>query len=199
MPYLPPVRQQSPPGKHGKARQGKRPGLRARPGQPLPFVIRFAPILAALALAGCGSTDGAETSRRHDNLRGADADNTAWEQRDGFRCSVASVTDGDTLRCAEREADGRQIRVRLSGIAARETDGSCSPGHPCPDASPEAATAALVDLAAGQALQCSDEGRTYGRRAGFCRRVSDGADISCAMLASGTVARWERYWRDHRC
>ena len=48
------------------------------------------------------------------------------------------VNDGDTLRCQ----DGR--RVRLHAIAARETVGSCSPGHPCPSASASASKAALV-------------------------------------------------------
>lgn len=38
-------------------------------------------------------------------------------------CVVASITDGDTLRCR----DG--TRIRLHAVAARERDGSCSPGH----------------------------------------------------------------------
>ena len=42
-----------------------------------------------------------------------------------FECHVSEVHDGDTLRCA----DG--TRVRLHAVAAREIDGSCSPGHPC--------------------------------------------------------------------
>jgi endonuclease YncB( thermonuclease family) len=110
-----------------------------------------------------------------------------------FACRVRSVHDGDTLTCS----DG--LRVRLAGIDARETDGSCAPGHPCAEAPPEAATAALEHLALGWDLICQDEGRTYNRRAGFCRRSADGLDISCAMLASGTVAKWARYWRGHRC
>lgn len=142
--------------------------------------------LIALALAGCGSAEGV-------------SDNTEEKQRAGFRCTVASITDGDTLRCAELEADGKQIRVRLSGIAARERDGSCSPNHPCPAATPEEAAGTLALIAEGQALDCSDEGRTYGRRAAFCRRVSDGLDVSCAMVASGTVERWDRHWQGHRC
>lgn len=126
-------------------------------------------------------------------------DNSGQEQARGdLRCTVASVTDGDTWRCEERGADGRQIRIRLSGIAARERDGSCSPGHPCPAASAEAATAALAVLIEGQALDCQPNGSTYGRVAAFCRRP-DGVDVSCAMLDSGTVARWDRYWQDHAC
>jgi endonuclease YncB( thermonuclease family) len=115
-----------------------------------------------------------------------------------FTCTVASVHDGDTLRCLERGPDGRQVCLRISGIDARELDGTCAPGHPCASAPPEAATAALERLVAGQRLQCEFEGYTYRRMAGFCRNAA-GVDVSCAMLASGTVAKWARYWGDHRC
>lgn len=148
-------------------------------------MIRSASLLA-IALAGCSGGPVAL------------ADESTGDQPGSFRCTVASITDGDTLRCRETETDGRQIRVRLSGIAARERDGSCSPGHPCPDATAEAATAALRELVTGDTLACAEEGRTYGRRAAFCR-TSAGLDVSCAMLASGTVLRWDRYWRDRAC
>jgi endonuclease YncB( thermonuclease family) len=115
-----------------------------------------------------------------------------------FSCTVASVTDGDTFRCAETGADGRQIRVRLAGIAARERDGTCLVGHPCPTASADAATAEMERLASGQVLSCDPNGTTFGRIAAFCVR-SDGTDLSCAMIESGTVERWDRYWGAHRC
>jgi endonuclease YncB( thermonuclease family) len=114
-----------------------------------------------------------------------------------FSCTVASITDGDTLRCAERGPDGRAIRVRLSGIDARERDGSCAVGHPCASSSAESATAELHRLASGRVLSCQPDGSTYGRIAAFCR--AGGVDLSCAMLDSGTVAKWDRYWRDHYC
>ena len=117
---------------------------------------------------------------------------------EAFSCTVASVTDGDTFRCAETGADGRQIRVRLSGVAARERDGSCSPGHPCPAASAEAATAELRRLALSEMLTCRDVGSTYGRVAAFCERP-DGVDLSCAMVESGSALKWERYWDGHSC
>lgn len=120
------------------------------------------------------------------------------ERTEFFSCTVSSITDGDTLRCIERGADGRAIRIRVSGIAARERDGSCTAGHPCPDAPPEAATAALERLAGGDRLQCQPVGTTYGRVAAFCHN-SAGVDLSCGMLASGTVAKWDRHWGDHRC
>lgn len=117
---------------------------------------------------------------------------------EAFPCTVASVTDGDTLRCHESDGRGRAIRVRLSGVAARERDGSCSPGHPCPNASAGAATAELEALALGQELSCRNVGETYGRIAAFCSRA-DGVDLSCAMVASGTALKWDRYWGWHRC
>ncbi len=120
------------------------------------------------------------------------------EPRNSFVCTVASITDGDILRCVEQGPDGRAIRIRLSGIAAREPDGTCKQGHPCSDAPPEAATAALERLAGGEKLQCQAVGTTYGRVAAFCRN-SAGIDLSCGMLASGTVAKWNRHWGSHRC
>lgn len=120
------------------------------------------------------------------------------EAEERFSCTVASITDGDTLRCAERGSDGRAIRVRLSGIAARERDNSCSPGHPCPDASSEASTTALERLAAGEELSCRAVGTTYGRVAAFCENGS-GVDLSCAMVQGGYAAKWDRYWGAHRC
>lgn len=109
-----------------------------------------------------------------------------------FICTVSSITDGDTFRC------GEGTRIRLSGVAARETDGSCSPGHPCPEASAEAATSALRGIAAGQVLTCRSVGETYGRVAAFCKR-QDGVDLSCAMIDTRTVEKWSRYWGFHRC
>ena len=109
-----------------------------------------------------------------------------------FACTVASITDGDTLRCT----DG--TRVRIAGINAREHDGNCNVGAPCPSASPGEATAALSALASGQMLACEANGTTYNRIAAFCRTAA-GVDVSCAMLNGGTVARWDRHWHGHRC
>jgi len=141
-------------------------------------------LVSALVLASCGQA-------------AADRANSVISAN-GFTCTVASITDGDTWRCRETDTAGRQLRVRLSGVNARERDGSCGSGHPCPSAPPEAATAALTRLAAGQVLSCRRVGSTHGRIAAFCRR-SDGVDLSCAMVASGTVARWDRHWGRHRC
>ncbi|MDB5692989.1 MAG: hypothetical protein JWO81_2052 [Alphaproteobacteria bacterium] len=109
-----------------------------------------------------------------------------------FSCTVAYVHDGDTFGCT----DGKRIGV--AGTDARELDGSCLPGHPCPGALPEQATAALGRLIDGQTLSCEASGPPRSRIAAFCRR-SDGKDVSCAMLESGTVARWDLNWGAHRC
>ena len=69
-----------------------------------------------------------------------------------FECTPIRVWDGDgPVWCAEGP------RIRVSGVAARETDGSCRPGHPCPDADPETAKATLVDLV-GNKVATSREG-----------------------------------------
>ena len=105
---------------------------------------------------------------------------------DRFFCQVASITDGDTLRCA----DG--TRVRLHAVAARESDESCSPGHPCPSASGAAATATLEQLAGGQGLQCAPTGTSYNRVTAICSNEA-GVEVNCAMIQSGTALIWPRY------
>ena len=109
-----------------------------------------------------------------------------------FTCRVAQITDGDTLRCTNG------TRVRIAGINSRELDGTCNVGAPCPAASAREATSALSALARGQVLDCKSNGKTYNRIAAFCR-TTGGIDLSCAMLDSGTVARWDRHWAGHRC
>lgn len=104
-----------------------------------------------------------------------------------FACDVAYVNDGDTLRCR----DG--TRVRLHAIAARETDGSCSPGHPCPAASAAVSTAALTRLA-GNRITCIRTGQSYERVTAICHNTS-GVEINCAMVESGAALIWDRFNR----
>lgn len=64
-----------------------------------------------------------------------------------FACTVTKVHDGDgPIWCAEGP------RIRLTAIAARELDETCSPGHPCPAASGASAQQALERLALGRTL-----------------------------------------------
>jgi endonuclease YncB( thermonuclease family) len=125
-----------------------------------------------------------------------------------FTCTPVRVWDGDgPIWCAEGP------RVRLAGIAAREMDGTCSPGHPCPDASALVARDALVRLLGrpvgtsreghvlvrGPALKCRSDGDGKGKRTSAWCTSPIGGDLSCAMVRGGWAARWERYWRERRC
>lgn len=103
--------------------------------------------------------------------------------------------------------------MRLSGIAAREMDGSCSAGHPCPQADPVASRDYLAGLVGrvtgtlrtghvavkGPTMSCVSVGGAGGRRtAAFCTSPRTG-DLSCAMVRAGYAERWDRYWKTHTC
>ena len=103
-----------------------------------------------------------------------------------FLCDVSSITDGDTLRCA----DG--TRIRLHAVAARESDETCKSGHPCPSASAASATAMLSQLASGQTLQCEQTGTSYNRVTAICWNQQN-TEINCAMVNSGTTVVWPRF------
>lgn len=61
-----------------------------------------------------------------------------------FQCTPVAVYDGDgPVWCAEGP------HIRLSGIAAREMDGTCRSNQPCPAASAIEARDALVKLLGG--------------------------------------------------
>lgn len=125
-----------------------------------------------------------------------------------FSCTPTAAWDGDgPVWCAEGP------RIRISGIAARELDGTCTTGHPCPNAHPIEARDALVKLMGrpvghgrhghvlvdGPTMQCVSTGSAgRNRTAAWCVSPVVG-DISCAMVRGGWAARWDRYWRDHRC
>ena len=108
---------------------------------------------------------------------------------DRFACDVAYVNDGDTLRCE----DG--TRIRLHAVAARETDETCSPGHPCPTASAASATAELRRLAANRTNTCERIGQSYNRITAICWTPAD-VEINCAMIRSGTTVVWDRFNRE---
>lgn len=125
-----------------------------------------------------------------------------------FRCTPTRVWDGDgPIWCAEGP------RIRLAGIAAREMDGTCSPGHPCPAASAEAARDGLVHLIGkptgrsreghvlvqGTPLTCQSTGSAGGSRLGAWCQTARGSDLSCEMVRLRLASRWDRYWRGKRC
>lgn len=162
-------------------------------------------LVFAAALAGCHAAPG-------DAAPAGKAAGTV-PAGESFACTPVRLWDGDgPIWCAEGP------RVRLAGIAAREADGTCRPGHPCPAASGEEAKRALASLLAkgrgagirklpsghlaidgASVLRCVSDGSAGGSRtAAWCGSPHVG-DLSCAMLRSGTVARWDRYWKRKSC
>lgn len=125
-----------------------------------------------------------------------------------FACTPTHVWDGDgPIWCAEGP------RIRLAGIAAREIDDTCRPGHPCPTADGRAARDALVRLlggargtaptghvrVAGPRLACVSQGGARGNRtAAWCMAPATG-DLSCAVVRGGWAVRWQRYGGDRVC
>lgn len=125
-----------------------------------------------------------------------------------FACTPVAVWDGDgPIWCEEGP------RVRLSGIAAREMNGACLDGHPCPVSDAKAARDALVQLLGkpigigakghilveGPPMRCVSDGSAGGNRTAAWCFSPKGGDINCAMIAGGWAARWERYWKGHDC
>jgi endonuclease YncB( thermonuclease family) len=125
-----------------------------------------------------------------------------------FTCTPVAVWDGDgPVWCAEGP------KIRLAGVAAREIDNSCKPGHPCPAINGVAARDRLVRLFGGSsgtlqtshvrvrsaAMRCRSNGSAGGHRtAARCYSPVFG-DLSCAVVRAGGAARWQRYWGEHRC
>jgi endonuclease YncB( thermonuclease family) len=103
--------------------------------------------------------------------------------------------------------------LRIAGIAAREMDGTCRAHHPCPRSSAIAARDALVQilggargisstghvLVRGPKLTCRSDGPAEGNRTAAWCRLPSGADLSCAMIRTRTVLRWDRYWKGPAC
>lgn len=125
-----------------------------------------------------------------------------------FQCTPTRVWDGDgPVWCAEGP------RLRMAGIAARESDGSCRTNQPCPSASADQARDALVAvigtrrgmareghvLVTGPTMTCRSDGSARGSRTAAWCTSPRGGDVSCAMVRTRTVLVWPRYWRQHSC
>lgn len=125
-----------------------------------------------------------------------------------FTCTPVAVWDGDgPIWCAEGP------RVRIAGVAARETDGACRPNQPCPAVGAIDARDRLVRLLGGARgtlstghinvraapMTCVSDGSAGGSRTAAWCRSPDFGDLSCAVVRAGGAVRWARYWRDHRC
>ena len=95
--------------------------------------------------------------------------NQKAEQGSAFSCSVVSITDGDTLRCA----DG--TRIRIAGIDAPLVS-ACRAGRKCVDGDAAALKRSLAAVASGQTLSCRPVGTSYNRVVAFCSE--GGVDLS---------------------
>jgi hypothetical protein len=121
-----------------------------------------------------------------------------------FACTPTHVWDADgPIWCAEGP------RVRLHGIAAREMDGTCRPGHPCPDMGPIEARNILVrllqpvrtgtastghvTLTGAPPLSCVSYGDAKGTRTAARCRTKAGDDLSCKLIEAKAAAQWWRY------
>src|SRR3546814_4412002 len=113
-----------------------------------------------------------------------------------FTCTPVAVWDGDgPIWCAEGP------HVRLSGVAAREMNGSCSSAHPCPDADPVAARDHLVGLLGtpqgrnrtghilvrGPAMRCLSRGGAGGTRTAAFRSEEHTSELKSLMRISYAV------------
>lgn len=119
-----------------------------------------------------------------------------------FTCRPISVWDGDgPIRCAGG------AKVRLRGIAAREIDGTCRPGQPCPRAGGVTARDRLVRLLGGPRgvardghvlvdgpeLRCRSFGPDWHGRVVAACRLPDGRELGCEQVRARVALRWARY------
>lgn len=121
-----------------------------------------------------------------------------------FVCTPTRVWDADgPIWCMEGP------RVRVHGIASREMDGTCRPGHPCPGMGPLEARAILVNLLqpvhvvsaptghvtleGAPTLSCRSHGPANGNRTAAHCALPGGGDLACRLIAAGAALEWTRY------
>lgn len=93
-----------------------------------------------------------------------------------FLCLVASVTDGDTLRC------DNGTRVRIAGIDAPETH-RCPRNRQCTLGDPNVSRNSLIALTQGKTLRCNSVGKSYNRVLAHC--TANGQSIGCTQVRRG--------------
>jgi len=126
-------------------------------------------------------------------------------------CLAIALHDVDgPIHCSTGE------KIRLQGIGATETDGSCNPNQPCVPGDPFAQRKVMARLIGatpsredtgrdgkparyGQLwfakpvrLECDVTGTSHARITAWCR-LPNGADLSCAAISASIAARWARY------
>jgi endonuclease YncB( thermonuclease family) len=114
-----------------------------------------------------------------------------------FACDAVALHDVDgPIHCRSGQ------KIRLQGIGATETDGSCRPSQPCIPGDPRAqrramATAVIGARIAPVALRCVATGWSHARITAWCSR-GDGFDLSCGAIRVGIAARWARFDSERR-
>lgn len=122
-----------------------------------------------------------------------------------FLCTPVALWDADgPIWCKEGP------RIRIAGIAARESDGTCLRNHPCPAMGPQEARQRTIEAmgarvtgkrrtghltVTGPMMQCRAYGRSAKRVVASC--TVGGRDLGCAIIASGAAVEWPRYWRQY--
>ncbi len=126
-------------------------------------------------------------------------------------CLAIAIHDVDgPIHCQTGE------KIRLQGIGATETNGTCNPGQPCVPGDPFEQRRRLTKAMGAQAsredrtkdgrlslygqlwferpvrLECEVTGRSHNRSTAWCR-LPNGRDLSCTAISIGVAARWGRY------
>lgn len=114
-----------------------------------------------------------------------------------FPCTVVKVMDGDgPVICEEEDQLGRQVRVRMRGIEARDGDGNCRIAQGCPEMNWEEARAVLTRIA-GARMNCLSHDAYRDRVDAFCSTPS-GVDVNCELVRMGAAVRWPEFDSDGR-
>ena len=131
--------------------------------------------------------------------------------RPEFTCEAIALHDVDgPIHCASGQ------KIRLQGIGATETDGTCRPNQPCVPGDPLAQRRVMATKVMGAvirhedtglygqawfarpvALNCIATGQSHARVTAWCAR-QDGRDLSCEAIRLGIAARWAKFDRDRR-
>ena len=114
-------------------------------------------------------------------------------------CTVTRVHDGDgPLWCKEGP------KIRVAGIQAPDFENAEPCRRPtalrraytCDDSAAARSKRIMSGLTLGKRLVCQRVDTSYGRIVARCT-LPDGRSLSCAAVAAGSAARWDRYWRQY--
>jgi len=134
----------------------------------------------------------------------------------GLICLAIALHDVDgPIHCQSGE------KIRLQGIGATETNGSCNPNQPCVPgdlfvqrritAGAMGAAAFKEDIGSngkpalyGQLwfkdpirLVCDVTGRSHNRQTAWCK-LPNGKDVSCEAIKAGVALRWAKFDKSAR-